>query len=111
MYAPQFFTERHHTPWGAAINFDGENGRPVRDFYINNTLYWLEEFHLDGLRFDAVHAIIDDSRKHIMTEIAETARAHVGGDRNIGRGGGGGAGRARGRGAPGRGGGGGARGD
>jgi len=83
MYAPQFFTERHHTPWGAAINFDGDNGRPVRDFYINNTLYWLEEFHLDGLRFDAVHAIIDDSRKHIMTEIAETARTHAGGARNI----------------------------
>ena len=83
MYAPQFFTERHHTPWGAAINFDGENGRPVRDFYINNTLYWLEEFHLDGLRFDAVHAIIDDSRKHIMTEIAEKARAYSGGDRNL----------------------------
>lgn len=83
MYAPQFFTERHHTPWGAAINFDGENGGPVRDFYINNTLYWLEEFHLDGLRFDAVHAIIDDSRKHIMTEIAERARAHAGSGRNI----------------------------
>jgi len=83
MYAPHFFTERHHTPWGAAINFDGENGRPVRDFYINNTLYWLEEFHLDGLRFDAVHAIIDDSRKHIMTEIAESARAYAGGDRNL----------------------------
>jgi len=83
MYAPQFFTERHHTPWGAAINFDGENGGPVRDFYINNTLYWLEEFHLDGLRFDAVHAIIDDSRKHIMTEITETARASAGADRNI----------------------------
>jgi len=83
MYASQFFTERHHTPWGAAINFDGDNGRPVRDFYINNALYWLEEFHLDGLRFDAVHAIIDDSRKHIMTEIAETARRYAGGDRNI----------------------------
>ena len=68
-------------PWGAAINFDGE--KPVRDFYVNNTLYWLEEFHLDGLRFDAVHAIIDDSRKHIMTEIAEVARAYAGGDRNI----------------------------
>ena len=83
MYAPQFFTERHHTPWGAAINFDGEHARPVRDFFINNTLYWLEEYHFDGLRFDAVHAIIDDSKKHIMTEIAETARAYAGGERNI----------------------------
>jgi maltooligosyltrehalose trehalohydrolase len=83
MYAQQFFTERHHTPWGAAINFDGEDSRPVRDFYINNALYWLEEYHLDGLRFDAVHAIIDESRKHIMTEIAESARAYAGSDRNI----------------------------
>ncbi|MDB6159827.1 MAG: malto-oligosyltrehalose trehalohydrolase [Gammaproteobacteria bacterium] len=83
MYSPQFFTERHHTPWGAAINFDGENSRPVRDFFINNTLYWLEEYRLDGLRFDAVHAIIDDSKKHILTEIAETARAYAGGNRNI----------------------------
>jgi maltooligosyltrehalose trehalohydrolase len=83
MYSPQFFTERHHTPWGAAINFDGEHARPVRDFFINNTLYWLEEYHFDGLRFDAVHAIMDDSKKHIMTEIAETARAYARGDRNI----------------------------
>ena len=83
MYAPQFFTERHHTPWGAAINFDGSDSRPVRDFFINNTLYWLEEYHFDGLRFDAVHAIIDDSKKHILTEIAETARTYASGSRNI----------------------------
>jgi maltooligosyltrehalose trehalohydrolase len=82
-YSPQFFTERHHTPWGAAINFDGEHSRPVRDFFINNTVYWLEEYHFDGLRFDAVHAILDDSKQHIMTEIAETARAYAGGDRHI----------------------------
>jgi malto-oligosyltrehalose trehalohydrolase len=83
MYSPQFFTDRHHTPWGAAINFDGEQARPVRDFFINNTLYWLEEYHFDGLRFDAVHAIVDDSKQHIMSEIAETARTYAGGDRNI----------------------------
>jgi maltooligosyltrehalose trehalohydrolase len=83
VYSPRFFTERHHTPWGAAINFDGEGVRPVRDFFINNTLYWLQEYHFDGLRFDAVHAIIDDSKKHILTEIVETARAHVGSERHI----------------------------
>jgi maltooligosyltrehalose trehalohydrolase len=83
MYSPQFFTERHHTPWGAAINFDGDSSRTVRDFFINNTLYWLEEYHFDGLRFDAVHAIIDDSKKHILKEIAETARAYAGGSRHI----------------------------
>ena len=61
-YAKTFFTDRHQTPWGAGINFDGAEGPTVRDFFVHNALYWLEEFHLDGLRFDAVHAILDDSR-------------------------------------------------
>ena len=56
LYAPQFFTDRHRTPWGQAINFDGPNSRVVRDYFIHNSLYWLEEYHFDGLRFDAVHA-------------------------------------------------------
>src|SRR6185295_19829436 len=60
-YAPQFFTDRHRTPWGAALDFDGPESRAVRDFFIHNALYWLEEFHLDGLRLDAVHAIHDGS--------------------------------------------------
>jgi malto-oligosyltrehalose trehalohydrolase len=76
-YAKSFFTERHHTPWGAAINFDGKDARPVRDYFINNALYWLDEYRFDGLRFDAVHAIIDDSEPHILTELAETVRARV----------------------------------
>ena len=83
LYAPQFFTERHHTPWGAAINFDGAEARPVRDFYVENALYWLEEFHFDGLRFDAVHAIRDDSKRHILVEIAETVRSRLAGERPI----------------------------
>jgi maltooligosyltrehalose trehalohydrolase len=74
LYAPQFFTKRHSTPWGDAINFDGEHSRTVRDFFIHNALYWLEEFHLDGLRFDAVHAIHDDSSPDILTELATTVR-------------------------------------
>ena len=82
-YAPQFFTERHHTPWGAAINFDGEHSRSVRDFYIHNTLYWLEEYHLDGLRYDAVHAITDHGARNILTDIAAAARAGPGRDRNL----------------------------
>lgn len=73
-YAPQFFTQRHHTPWGAAINYDGTDGRPVREFFIHNSLYWLEEFHLDGLRFDAVDHILDDSPKHFLDELAERVR-------------------------------------
>lgn len=75
VYAPKFFTERHHTPWGAAVNFDGEHSAPVRDFVIENALYWLEEFDLDGLRFDAVHAIIDEGPKHLLDELSERVRA------------------------------------
>ncbi len=74
-YAPGFFTERHHTPWGAAINYDGQDAAPVREFVIHNALYWLEEFHLDGLRLDAVHAIRDESQDHLLSELARRARA------------------------------------
>jgi len=66
-YAPQFFTERHHTPWGAAIDF---GQKWVREFFIENALYWLREYRLDGLRFDAVHAIVDDSPKHVLLELS-----------------------------------------
>jgi malto-oligosyltrehalose trehalohydrolase len=75
LYAPAFFTERHHTPWGAAINYDGAGSEVVREFVIHNALYWLEEFDLDGLRLDAVHAIIDDSPTHLLDELASRARA------------------------------------
>jgi malto-oligosyltrehalose trehalohydrolase len=75
LYAPQFFTPRHRTPWGDAINFDGERSRTVRDFFVHNALYWLEEYGFDGLRLDAVHAIADDSRPDIVTEIAAAVRA------------------------------------
>jgi malto-oligosyltrehalose trehalohydrolase/4-alpha-glucanotransferase len=73
--APQAFTDRHKTPWGAAINFDGPDSSSVREFVIHNALYWIEEFHLDGLRLDAVHAIVDDSAKHLLEELAERVRA------------------------------------
>jgi maltooligosyltrehalose trehalohydrolase len=75
LYAPDFFTSRHKTPWGDAIQLDGPNSRPVRDFFIENAEYWLEEFHLDGLRFDAVHAIKDDSRPDLLDELAARVRA------------------------------------
>lgn len=83
LYAPDFFTDHHHTPWGQAINFDGPRSRTVRDFFIHNALYWLEEYHFDGLRFDAVHTIHDDSRPHILTELAETVRTHFGAERHV----------------------------
>ncbi len=75
LYAPDFFTRRHKTPWGDAINFDGPTARPVRDFVIENAEYWLDEFHLDGLRLDAVHAIKDDSWPDINDELAERVRS------------------------------------
>lgn len=82
-YARSFFTERHHTPWGAAINYDGADARPVRDFVIDNALYWLQEYRFDGLRLDAVHAIIDDGSPDILSELAHRVRAAAGPDRHV----------------------------
>ncbi len=79
----RFFTERHHTPWGKAINFDGDGSRVVRDFFVHNALYWLEEYHFDGLRLDAVHAIKDDSRVHVLEELARGVRAELPEDRHV----------------------------
>ncbi len=82
-YAPDFFNPRHATPWGAAINFDGEASRTVRDFFIHNALYWLEEYHLDGLRLDAIHAICDDSPADIIEELAVAIRQGPGRERHV----------------------------
>ncbi|MGH7115644.1 MAG: malto-oligosyltrehalose trehalohydrolase [Stellaceae bacterium] len=75
--APDFFTERHRTPWGAALDFAGPRSRPVRDFFIHNALYWLDEYHFDGLRFDAVHAIFDETAPDIIDEIGDAVRQQV----------------------------------
>jgi maltooligosyltrehalose trehalohydrolase len=83
LLAPQFFTERHTTPWGAAINYDGEGSRPVREYAIGNALYWIEEYNVDGLRLDAVHAIKDDSEKHLLDELAERVRTGPGANRHV----------------------------
>ncbi len=80
LYAPGFFTERHHTPWGAAIDF---SVRTVRDFFIHNALYWLAEYRFDGLRLDAVHAILDDSSPDILEELADAVREGVGRERHV----------------------------
>lgn len=81
LYAPAFFTDRHRTPWGAAIDFEGEGSRTVRDFFIHNALYWLEEYHFDGLRLDAVHAIFDASTPDILEELAGRVAARFKGRR------------------------------
>ncbi|MDH4182722.1 MAG: glycogen debranching protein GlgX [Nitrospinota bacterium] len=83
LYAPQFFTDRHKTPWGSAINFDGENIGLVRDFIIHNALFWLEEYHFDGLRLDAVHAIFDDSSPDILEDLAQAVQKGPGAERHV----------------------------
>ena len=83
-YCPQFFNPAHQTPWGAAINYDGEHSRTVRDFFIHNALYWVEEFGFDGLRMDAIHAIRDDTDPHnIVREICAALHAGPGRDRHV----------------------------
>ena len=82
-YAAPFFDASRHTPWGAAIAFDGPSSRVVRDFFVHNALYWVEEFRFDGLRMDAVHAIDDRSAPDIVTEIAHALRAGPGRERQV----------------------------
>ena len=74
LYAPQFFDESRHTPWGAAMNFDREGSGQVRAFFIANALYWLTEYNMDGLRLDAVHAILDTSSPSFLDGLAAAAR-------------------------------------
>ncbi|HEY1721037.1 MAG TPA: malto-oligosyltrehalose trehalohydrolase [Magnetospirillaceae bacterium] len=82
-YAKSFFNEKHHTPWGASIGFDGAGKQAVRAFFISNALYWLEEYRFDGLRFDAVHAIVDDTKPHILDDIAHEVRERIGARREV----------------------------
>jgi maltooligosyltrehalose trehalohydrolase len=76
-YAP-FFTDRHTTPWGVAVNYDGAESRHVRAFIAANAAHWLAEYHIDGFRLDAVHAIHDATTPHVLEEIATTARRTAG---------------------------------
>lgn len=69
-YGP-FFTDKYNTPWGAAINYDDAWSDGVRNFVVQNALYWLDDYHFDGLRLDAIHGIYDLGAKHILKEIAE----------------------------------------
>jgi maltooligosyltrehalose trehalohydrolase len=75
-YSPAFYTERYRNEWGRAINFDGVDSQPVREFFVSNACYWIDEFHLDGLRLDATQQIFDSSRDHVLAVISrETRRA------------------------------------
>lgn len=72
-YAP-IVTDRHSSTWGDGINLDGEDSRFVRDYFIENALYWLDVYGFDGLRFDAVHVLRDDSEPHFLKEMATRLR-------------------------------------
>jgi maltooligosyltrehalose trehalohydrolase len=64
-----YFTDRHHTPWGAAVNLDDAGSDGDRQFIIDSALHWLRDYHVDGLRLDAVHALADDRATHLLTEL------------------------------------------
>lgn len=74
VFSESYYSERYKSDWGAALNFDGPESAAVREFFIANVCYWIETFHLDGLRFDATHFIYDDSPLHIIAEMITKAR-------------------------------------
>jgi maltooligosyltrehalose trehalohydrolase len=73
-FADFYFTDRYENEWGEALNFDGEHCQPVREFFIANAGYWVDEFHIDGLRLDATQQIFDASPLHVLQEITERVR-------------------------------------
>ncbi|ALJ56752.1 Malto-oligosyltrehalose trehalohydrolase [Candidatus Xiphinematobacter sp. Idaho Grape] len=77
-FTPHYFNPRHHTPWGDSINFDSEMSGPVREFFLQNLLYWMKEFHIDGFRLDATHEIRDDSQNHILSEMSKAVHRNNG---------------------------------
>ena len=82
-FASAYFNPAHATPWGAAINFDGARARTVRDFFIHNALYWIDEFQFDGLRLDAIQAIVDTGDVHVVEELAAAIRNGPGRGRQV----------------------------
>jgi len=72
-----YLTDRYRTPWGQALNFDGPESDEVRRFFIDNALHWLTEYHVDGLRLDAIHGIFDFGARHVLAELAEAFHAEA----------------------------------
>ena len=81
-YFPEIFSKKNTTAWGPALNFDGECSAQTRAYIVENAIYWLEEYRVDGLRLDAAHAIIDNGPKHVLDEMAERVHA-LAGDRHF----------------------------
>jgi maltooligosyltrehalose trehalohydrolase len=82
-FADAYFTDRYANEWGEALNFDGPDAGPVREFFLANAGYWIDEYHLDGLRLDATQQIFDQSGVHILTEIGNRVRGGVRGGGNV----------------------------
>ncbi|MEA2570734.1 MAG: maltooligosyltrehalose trehalohydrolase [Acidobacteriota bacterium] len=80
-FSPHYFTDRYPNDWGQSINFDGEQSQPVREFYASNAAYWIDEFHLDGLRLDATQSVIDLGSEHILSVVSRRAREAANGRR------------------------------
>lgn len=76
-FAP-YCTDRHSTPWGSAVNFDDEYNQGVRNYVIQNALHWITHYHIDALRLDAIHGIFDESRTHILAELATRVKERAG---------------------------------
>ena len=83
VFSRDYYSSTHHSPWGAGINFDGPRSRPVRAYVIENALRWVHEFHVDGLRLDATHAIEDASDTHVLAELAAAVHGSVAGTRVV----------------------------
>ena len=77
-FSDDYFTDRYPNEWGRAINFDGPGSRPVREFFVQNACYWIDEYHVDGLRLDAVHAFHDAGPVHVVAELSQAARQAAG---------------------------------
>jgi maltooligosyltrehalose trehalohydrolase len=73
-FTESYFTDRYENEWGEAINFDGDDAGPVREFFVSNAAYWIDELHMDGLRLDATQTIHDSSKEHVLAEITRRAR-------------------------------------
>jgi maltooligosyltrehalose trehalohydrolase len=78
IFSEDYFTPKHENDWGESINFDGPNSEPVREFYITNGRYWIEEFHFDGFRFDATQDIHDESDEYLVGALGRAARLAAG---------------------------------
>src|SRR5437667_221040 len=74
VFSPSYFTNRYENEWGDAINFDGPDAGPVREFFTANAGYWIDEFHFDGLRLDATQQIYDASPEHILAAVGARVR-------------------------------------